>query len=328
MKRGVATILCAVFIACGAQVVIAADSPQPSTAPEQRIESGPVRVHLRVDRSRINVAQDLRAEITVEAPADVQIDLPAPVDRLGEFTLSSVKDIAPEVKATAQGLVQILRRVYALEPYLPGAYSLPELEVRWKVPGTSQAGLARTAPVKIEVVSLAPGPQDKHEPPDTGTIRDAYTLPEPPKGSTVPALFGALVAVCAGLGAGWWLRARSATTPSTALLAVREIEQLAASVGPSVGPEQQHAAAGAIRRALGAGIGPGLAAASADELRSRLGTGFSSTDAETLASTLGELDASRYAGRSVSGSELAPKLKSAAEALRNLLAGQQQGRAA
>ncbi len=157
-------------------------------AVERRYEDGPNTVVVRLDRDRITVADSVHLEIEASAPEGTEIRLPAPGEKLGEFTVAVVRPGAPEL--TGDGRIR-LRAVYELEPFLAGSYEIPPLEVRFG------EGMIETGPLNVEVASVLP--------PDAGKLEIKEIVP-PVDLPGFPAWLAALAAALLVAGGLWYWR--------------------------------------------------------------------------------------------------------------------------
>ncbi|MFT5128725.1 MAG: hypothetical protein ACI8W8_002343 [Rhodothermales bacterium] len=96
-------------------------------------EDGPLRVTLGTSGTDLIVADDMRLDCVVTAPAGLRVELPSAEIELKDWTLAEFAKEPPEL--LENGDVRYRLR-YTLEPFLPGSYTLPVLVIRageWKV---------------------------------------------------------------------------------------------------------------------------------------------------------------------------------------------------
>ena len=270
----------------------------------QHIVAGPVVVDLTLDRTSLNAAESVHATLRVMAPPTVSVELPATEEKLGGFSVASTSD-APDVVVPADGETRTcMIRTYTLDPFLPGDYTLPALEIQWRRTDSGEAGVARTAPVMVRVVSLLPdsaqAPDADIKSLDPGSIRGAYVPPARRNWSfvAIAALCGAGLAVLTGVGARALRRRRAPKDPLEGL--IDRVRTLRSASGACT-PETCHQLADAIRAALGDRLGEAARSIATPELASRLPRTafFSAADAEGVGRLCAALDASRFSGDEV-----------------------------
>lgn len=305
-------MLAPAVLAAPADVVAPATAPADSLAAShgitQHVEAGPVRVDLAIDRQSLNVAQSLVVTLEVTASSSVSVELPTPGDKLGPFSVASIADEPPRAVPGGDAAATRLVRRFTLDPFLPGDYTLPALEVRWKRLATSSpspdapadSGVARTSPVTVRVVSLLPeaaqAPTADPAALDPGPIRGRYTPPAPRAWNTLAIGIGAGAA--GALLLAWAGRAiyrrRSDSDPIELLISRVESLDPAASDAGRFCDELSRA----LRLALADRVDPRATSLLADELPARLPVRGLYTEqlAADAGSLLRELDESRYSG--------------------------------
>lgn len=163
-------------------------SSQPPTQPTtQHLTADTISLDLTVNNTSIRAADTLTLTLRITASSGTHIDLPAlaPADTLGGLTITAIQDTPPTTIPETNQLLH--ERRYTLEPFLPGTYTIPALQIPWKrTVDAAEQGVLTTEPITIEVISLIPdAPANATTPTappplDTGTIRDQYTPPAPP----------------------------------------------------------------------------------------------------------------------------------------------------
>lgn len=280
-------------------------TPQDS-APEQTVRAGPIEATLKLDRSVLNPAQSLIATLTVRAASGVRVSLPPVEAKLGGFSVVSAVDEPLRTVSANSREEQVFERRYRLEPFLPGDYTLPPLEIRWQK-SASESGVARTAEVKVSVESLLPREAGKDgKPLDPGTIRDAYTPPAERKVGAIWIGIAIGISVASVAGAGLWAlgRKRHAADEVAGLLErVQAMRQVAGA--DAANPDALHELAAALRGALANRVEPSATTAETDVLVSRLGksAAWGDSDAGRVGEVLCALDAARFGGISMPAAE-------------------------
>lgn len=285
-----------------------ADSPAPpsTTVLNQQVKAGPLNITFTIDRSTVSVAQSVHAVLRVSVPTGVQVDLPSSEPKLGQFTVQSVVDEPQTAETDQAGLRSVFVRRYTLDPFLPGEYTLPPIDIRWRTTGTTESGIARTAPVKISVQSLLPADASKDKL-DTGTIREAYTPPLKPDrtGLWVGFLLGMGVSLLAVGGVWYARRARGpgdVVADAIAAICEKQRSQFTLAETGTV----CDLLSTALRNALADRVAPASRASLPDALRGQLVNSgcLSPQDSDETIAILKRLDEARFSGEQVSKSEL------------------------
>ena len=289
-----------------------ATSPDPAVA-SQRIEAGPIVLEQELDRASMLAAESLTVTWRVLAPLDTRVTLPPPPEpgaKAGDFSVVSCID---EPALMAGDRLMLTRRL-VIEPFLPGRYATPTIEVAWSASG-NERGVARTSPSSVEVVSLLESPASdpaeagvsKANPLDPGPIRDDHVA-NPGAGGWWLLPAGSLLALAA-IGGGVLLvmrrRGEAATDPAAVALALAN----AASIEPGDPSSARRALddlSRALRTALAdrvtdravAMVGCERATASRDIANDR------SILLDTALPLLGILDERRFSGQPLAAEEL------------------------
>ena len=277
----------------------------PVTQGTQHIEAGPLRVELTLDRTTMNAAESLAATIRVTSPSSVRVELPSPGEKLDGFSVAATVDEPAQAITQAGEWKTVVTRRFTLEPFLPGDYSVPSLEVLWNRVDSGESGIARTAPVAVHVVSLLPGaPQGADADPkslDPGSIRDAYVAKS--GRNWRPLVLGAGAGIGAALLTGWGARTlrrrRGGPDRVSASLARIAAARYSSDRGPV---EMCHDLADALHLALSDRVDPAAGSLSTNELASRLALSPSLSRECTMdvQRVLERLDAARFSGDTIS----------------------------
>ncbi len=308
------------------------------TAPTtQHIDAGPISVTLSVDRTTIRAADAVTLTLTASAPTGVAVELPAfePDAKLGEFTIASVHDEPPVLEPASNeggtGARTISTRRCTLEPFLPGDYTIPSLEVTWRRVAATNSddagarGVARTEPIVLTVESLLPvstppsaganaAPADDAL--DPGTIRGVY-VPPPPHTSwwqrwdrtiVVAGLSTCVLFSLALVGVRAIRRRKHEHAPLDH--AIQNLESLRArGPAPAETAAVCHQLAAAVRTGLADRFGPSARTWTSTELRarnpqSRLAQIETGGMVNSSAELLDRLDGVRFSGQELSSPEL------------------------
>ena len=198
MKR--AFPIAAVFLLAGCSPP--AEQPSPP-AVELSNETENVAVTVRLPKSRLPVTEPLRLSIEVEVDESRQVEFPESIGSTEDFGFGAGEVSNPRLLDNSRVAYE---RVYELEPYLPGEYSVGPFEVEhWPkgAPGERETVAVEAVTVTIDSVLLTA--EDEAELRD---IRDPVQ-PPPPYWSLAAAALGA---AAAGALAYWFWRRRRRET--------------------------------------------------------------------------------------------------------------------
>lgn len=231
-----------------------ASAATPDPAPtSQRIEAGPIVLEQELDRTSMLAAERLTVTWRAFAPLDTRVTLPPPPDtgaKAGDFSVVSCRDEPPRMA----GDRLVLTRHLVLEPFLPGTYATPTIEVEWSRRDTER-GIARTSASSVEVVSLLASPASdsaetgtsKLDPLDPGPIRDDHVV-NPAAGGWWLLPAGSLLALAA-IGGIVLLAMRRRGAAAADPTAVALVSANAASIDPA-DPASSRRALDDLSRAL------------------------------------------------------------------------------
>ncbi len=336
--RRAATIGMGMAVAIALGACSRGDTPPPPHPPtaitngarvyaiEQLREAPGVALRVGIDKEKPTVAD--RIEMVLEARVDpgVRVEWPRIEETLGDFAVVRRVEEPPAVDARGRTGRTLRSERLVLEPFLPGARTIPALEFTCTRMGAAPTAL-RTEPITIEVVSvLEVGAANAHA--DPAVMRGVVDLPGARRVTAWALGAGAGATALALVGAGGWMRRRLR----------REAEM------PNPGPVEM--ARSRLRRLKGVDLSaPGAAAEALAELsdilrcyaRGRFGLPpvEATTDQflgalrdaapSSVVQTVGELaarmDASKFAGRAFGASEARQVLKSLWELVERTSAG-------
>jgi hypothetical protein len=190
-------------------------------------EKGPVRVRLLLDREAMTVAESLGLTIEIEAREEVAVEFPALSKELGGFSIADEREDVPQL--LTPGTIRY-RKVYTLEPFLAGEYTIPPLLAGFSRKTAGGAGeepqekeQLATEAVTIQVRSIL---AEKGGDSPLNPIFGPVDLPLDPL--RVVYTFVAVAVILAGGGAVlWWLRRkRTLEAPPGPVLPAHEIAYL------------------------------------------------------------------------------------------------------
>ena len=168
------------------------DGPFPVV---QAVETDGAKLELAIDQESLTTAQSALLRLEVESEESDTVQFPDSQDGFGEFAV--VRDEALPTRMLDDGRVSRSRE-YVLQPFLPGDYELPPLEVTLN--GSVKLS---TEPVDLVVESVL----EDEESPELRDITEPFDIPAP--WWWWAALGVSLAAALAGL-AWWWKRRKHA----------------------------------------------------------------------------------------------------------------------
>lgn len=127
-----------------------ADKPESGVDQEQR--SGPLTVHLRLDRSKITIAETVQLELEATIEPGYEVQMPKVDKVLENFGILDWDNLGDKLDRENR-LARAYR--YRLEPFLSGTYEIPALIfVFHDVNDVETKHELSTEPVEVEVTSL------------------------------------------------------------------------------------------------------------------------------------------------------------------------------
>lgn len=174
-----------------AAVLLVAAMSVPMSA--QDAGTGDVRVHMETDSSRLRIGEWMGATITVDAPADARVRMPATA---ADFAHAEVVSTEKPAAERSGDRMRYTRRL-VLTAFDTGAVELRAL-VRYTLPGDTTALLAQSNPVTVTVRTVQVD--------TTKTFRDIRDVVDVPLPWWAYLLY-ALGALALGYAA-WWLYRR------------------------------------------------------------------------------------------------------------------------
>ena len=305
LPRQLGVICMAVTMALAGQVVMAHEAA--AQAREQSYSHGGVHVEVRVDRTSIYAFEHITLMVRVTSPPDTQIEMPlgaqpqpAEGATLGDFAIGAVIDDAPISSGTPESPATTRTRRLSLEPFLPGDYTIPQIEVPWRKLDGSAKGSIRSSPFQIKVTSKLPEEASDATASslDTGELRSEYT-PEGERGG-----WGVTIGIAAGiavLGGAWLFVAQRRRGARIDPLAACEAKLAA---WPHDGSDTAEgmltdAVVHACRAALADRVDPMAAACTGQELAAVLKSPGADDHARRMVAIVLDVDESRFSGASL-----------------------------
>lgn len=221
-------------LVCAAPAIVGAVRATPSTLSSSTQSglpddlAGTIHLSLQADRQVIGIADRLQVTLSAEAPAAVNVTLPAVASSLGPFTVLRQSPVASSRIAPGR---QVWRRVYELEAERSGDLIIPSLTVRVtrRDAGDASSLALQTDPLTITVTTVLGDDADVKAPKD---IAPPVALRRRGVPSWVWGGLGTFIALSALLGLWWWRRRRKARAMTEAprqlahLLALQALEDL------------------------------------------------------------------------------------------------------
>lgn len=123
-------------------------------------EGTAVQFAVRLSQTTVTTAEQLVLELETRAGEDWRVSFPEVPEELGGF---AVVDREPEDRELLADKTLVSTRSYRLEPFLPGEYAIPALELGFGEPGTEFSFTLVSEEIDVEVESELPptvGEQD------------------------------------------------------------------------------------------------------------------------------------------------------------------------
>jgi LPXTG-motif cell wall-anchored protein len=181
----------------------ASDLPLPSTEQgglTKRFSSPPLIVDIHFSKNQMTIAESLTVTVSAHLPEDFELALPEFQAALGDFTIKERSSTKKEL--TDSGL--IVSKTWQVEPFLPGKYSIPPLEVSAHRSTNPQKVLSvSTDKVIIPVLSfLDPEEKEQH-------LADIIPPVSIPENKTLFFIISGVLLLVAGAGLFWFFRRRT-----------------------------------------------------------------------------------------------------------------------
>ena len=140
----------AIFIFIFIVFVYAGDTCLAQDVLKEESSKKPVSVSAGVDKARATIGDKINYKITVDFPENVEVFFPETKDKVGGL---AVKDFAVSDIERDNG--RITRELsYVLETYKASSYIIPAFDIKYKEKLKSEAEVAKTPEIFIEVVTM------------------------------------------------------------------------------------------------------------------------------------------------------------------------------
>jgi hypothetical protein len=178
----------------------ASNLPLPSTEQDgltQRFSSPPLIVDIHFSKKQLTIAESLTVTVSAHLPEDFDLALPEFQAALGDFTIKERSSTKKEL--TDSGL--IVSKTWRVEPFLPGEYSIPPLEVSAHNSADSkEIYTVSTDEVIIPVLSFL-DPEEKEQ-----KLTDIIPPISIPDNKTLLFIISGALLLVAGIGLLWFFR--------------------------------------------------------------------------------------------------------------------------
>ncbi|QGJ71190.1 Hypothetical protein PBC10988_28930 [Planctomycetales bacterium 10988] len=205
---------------------------------------GPLEIQLEVDRQTVQIADPFTCTLSVLAPSEVEVALPAEQETWGPFEVQAIE----QLKDLPQESKRLWQQVLVLECLRPGEQSIPSMSLRYRTrqPAEAEWKPAETPSIPITIQSTLPetaGPNDFQD------IQGPLTIEIP--STPVDWRWPTLAAMLGGLGLGGlaillWKMVKKPPSPRSELHA--ELHRLSSQL--PLNPENHWALDHAFRKYL------------------------------------------------------------------------------
>ncbi len=146
-----------------------------------------ISVESTVDQSHITIGDVIQYTVLVHHDSSIRVESPAMAVNLGQFQIRNYQSPEPET----EGAMVTERTVYWISTYDTGEYTIPSLQIDYRLGSDTTRYHIKSEPIDIVVESLNP---DKE-----GDIRDIKPLRTPPRDWTPYFVWGGIVLVASTL---------------------------------------------------------------------------------------------------------------------------------
>jgi len=174
-------------------------------------KKGPLTVHVRVDKSKITIAQTLNLELETAIATGYEVNMPK-IEDSNDFGVIDRQSLGNRLDAD-NNVVSTNR--YRLEPFLTGKFSIPALTFEFH--DANQTYQLTTGPIDIEVISVLGQQQGELKIADIEDVVDMFA------GSILWWLLAAIVLIFAGAGIWLYIRAKKVIEAVRIFKAAHEI---------------------------------------------------------------------------------------------------------
>lgn len=120
---------------------------------DETYRRGPVSFRVAIDRKDITIADRVTMLLEARAEEGYQVELPRFGDKLQQFGIVDYRNPQPELE---EGGVVVTRRIYELEPFLSGEYSVPPMALTFWQEGDTMLHRLESDTLTVQVRSILP----------------------------------------------------------------------------------------------------------------------------------------------------------------------------
>jgi hypothetical protein len=126
----------------------------PASQPLVReAHEGPVKLSITLDKDRLGLSDQITMKLRIEAEGGLQLQVPQFKDVLGDFLIKGI----PPATSQQSDVAGTYEQTYVLAPALPGAASIPAIEIKYKDARERADGStgSNEGSVKVEEIKVA-----------------------------------------------------------------------------------------------------------------------------------------------------------------------------
>lgn len=194
----ICVLLFLISTGCGQESGLETQSPRYVV--EKTITEGPVSLDFKVSLDEITVAGKVELILAAIMPEGYEVEFPEPESGPERLNVADSHKSGPEL--IGNSMVRI-EKSYQLEPFLPGDYFIPQLEVLFRKKDEADSEYYRilTQEVKVKVVSVLPEGEAGR---DIKDIAPPEELPRDPRMVYFVVVAAVVALLLAGGGALYW----------------------------------------------------------------------------------------------------------------------------
>ncbi len=176
---------------CGSRESVSKSNSGFPASKSVKQSNGPVELTVRIEPDEIQLSEEAVLTLSVRKPLKMRIDFPNLAGQLDDFTIAGTRDSLP----TMDGELQIVQRIYQLQPKRAGAVSLVLPPVYFGLEGQdTEKQFVEVDPIELQVLS-----QTSAEDPSLSDLRQASGPLDLPPPKTNTAVWIALGVVAIGV---------------------------------------------------------------------------------------------------------------------------------
>ena len=206
-RAGAALILCTVVI--GVTLLVCPGCRKDNSGKSEKVkfevdkdyQRGPLTVHVRVDKTKLNIAQTLLLELKASIGPGYDVQMPKVDKMLEHFGIVDWDDLGDKLDPNNN---TVRRYRYRLEPFLSGNFQIPDFTFEFYDVNSPQENRHKLSsdPIDVEVTSLLGKQRAKL------VIADIEDVVEMPRKSSYRWLWALAVVGVIGVGVTGWIYLR------------------------------------------------------------------------------------------------------------------------